>query len=146
MGDDECCLKLWNYESGKAEKVYRGHTNAKYCLLGSFFTHGDKGPLIVNGSEDGSILFWDVTSQRIVQRISGSASGAGEAADLGPAEDEPAQPAREDGDEAGNKAEPAVDAGHNNVVLTTACHPIKPWVASGELGDGATIKIWVRNL
>ena len=20
MGDDECCLKLWNYESGKAEK------------------------------------------------------------------------------------------------------------------------------
>ena len=156
MGDDECCLKLWNYESGKAEKVYRGHTNAKYCLLGSFFTHGGKGPLIVNGSEDGSILFWDVTSQRVVQRISGGANGAGGAgdpADQGPAEDEPPPAAPEDGDGgdkagpvAGDKAGPAEDAGHSNVVLTTACHPTKPWVASGELGDGATIKIWVRDL
>ena len=149
MGDDECCLKLWNYESGKAEKVYRGHTNAKYCLLGSFFTHGGKSPLIVNGSEDGSILFWDVTSQRVVQRISGGANGAGGAgdpADQGPAEDEPPPAAPEDGDGAGDKAGPAEDAGHSNVVLTTACHPTKPWVASGELGDGATIKIWVRDL
>ena len=147
MGDDECCLKLWNYETGKAEKVYRGHTNSKYCLFGSFFTHNAQKPLVVNGSEDGSILFWDVTTQNIVHRIPGNTRlrAEGGALDVSGAETAAAK-ADEAGaaEESDVKAEPEEAVGHCNVVLTTACHPTKPWVASGELGDGIC-KIWVLD-
>jgi COMPASS component SWD3 len=62
-------LRLWSYSSGKCLKVYTGHTNVKYCCLGTFSVTSNK--YIVNGSEDTNIYIWDVQSQEVVQTLTG---------------------------------------------------------------------------
>ena len=44
--------------------------NTKYSLGGAFGVGGTEG-FICSGSEDGDILFWDVRSKEVVQRVSG---------------------------------------------------------------------------
>lgn len=43
--------------------------NVKYSLGGAFGVGGTEG-FIVSGSEDGDIVFWDVPSKEVVQRVS----------------------------------------------------------------------------
>jgi COMPASS component SWD3 len=66
----DSCIRLWDYVSGTCKKTYQGHINTKYSLGGAFGVGGSEG-FIVSGSEDGEILFWDVRSKEVVQRVSG---------------------------------------------------------------------------
>ncbi|GFF38664.1 WD repeat-containing protein 5 [Aspergillus udagawae] len=69
------CVRLWNYVEGRCIKTYQGHVNRKYSLLGGFGLYGLPGAppeaFVVSGSEDGSILCWDVVSKKILQRLEG---------------------------------------------------------------------------
>ena len=69
------CVRLWDYVAGRCIKTYQGHTNRKYSLSGGFGVYGYPGippdAFAVSGSEDGSILCWDVVSKKILQRIKG---------------------------------------------------------------------------
>ncbi|GIC88272.1 WD40 repeat domain-containing protein [Aspergillus udagawae] len=69
------CVRLWNYVEGRCIKTYQGHVNRKYSLLGGFGSYGLPGAppeaFVVSGSEDGSILCWDVVSKKILQRLEG---------------------------------------------------------------------------
>lgn len=61
-------VRLWDYVSGLCKKTYQGHENKKYSLGGAFGVYG-KDAFVVSGSEDGSIIFWDVKSKKILQRL-----------------------------------------------------------------------------
>lgn len=69
------CVRLWNYVDGRCVKTYQGHTNRKYSLTGGFGVYGFPGippdAFAVSGSEDGSILCWDVVTKKTLQRIEG---------------------------------------------------------------------------
>lgn len=54
--------------SGLCKKTYQGHENKKYSLGGAFGVYGNEA-FVVSGSEDGSIIFWDVKSKNILQRL-----------------------------------------------------------------------------
>ncbi len=65
-------LRMWNYVDGKCVKTYEGHKNERYSLSGAFGTYGDaQSAFVVSGSEDGVILFWDVGSKNVLQRLEG---------------------------------------------------------------------------
>jgi COMPASS component SWD3 len=66
----DSCIRLWDYVSGSCKKTYQGHVNKKFSMGGAFGVRGKEG-FIVSGSEDGDIVFWDVTTKEIVQRASG---------------------------------------------------------------------------
>ncbi len=66
----DSCVRLWNYVEGRCVKTYQGHQNQKYSIGGAFGVHDDEA-FIVSGSEDGSIVFWDVTSKNVLQRLEG---------------------------------------------------------------------------
>lgn len=61
-------IRLWDYVSGLCKKTYQGHENKKYSLGGAFGVYGNDA-FVVSGSEDGSIIFWDVKSKNILQRL-----------------------------------------------------------------------------
>ncbi|PGH13004.1 hypothetical protein AJ80_06488 [Polytolypa hystricis UAMH7299] len=70
------CVRLWDYVEGKCIKTYQGHTNSKYSLCGGFGTYGGTGGLApiafaVSGSEDGSVVCWDVISKKVLQKLEG---------------------------------------------------------------------------
>lgn len=69
------CVRLWDYVEGRCIKTYQGHINRKYSLCGAFGTYSAPGgppeAFAVSGSEDGSILCWDVVSKKVLQRIQG---------------------------------------------------------------------------
>ena len=76
------CVRLWDYVEGRCVKTYQGHANEKYGLSGAFGIYGDVGTdrekpggnvkaYVVSGSEDGGILWWDVVSKEVLQRIDG---------------------------------------------------------------------------
>ena len=76
------CVRLWDYVEGRCVKTYQGHANEKYGLSGAFGIYGDVGrnhtrpgstvkAYVVSGSEDGGILWWDVVSKEVLQRIEG---------------------------------------------------------------------------
>lgn len=56
--------------SGTCKKTYQGHVNTKYSLGGTFGVSNGEA-FIVSGSEDGGILFWDVKTKDVVQRLEG---------------------------------------------------------------------------
>jgi COMPASS component SWD3 len=64
------CIRLWDYVEGLCKKTYQGHENKKYSIGGSFGVYG-KEAFVVSGSEDGSIVLWDVKSKNILQRLDG---------------------------------------------------------------------------
>lgn len=74
------CVRLWDYVEGRCVKTYQGHANSKYSLGGAFGVYGgnsqkrsweseSKKASVVSGSEDGGILWWDVVSKEVLQRI-----------------------------------------------------------------------------
>ena len=81
------CIRLWDYierNEGKGQclKTYQGHANAKFGISGAFGVYGDVGrdrarhgsvvkAFVVSGSEDGGILWWDVVSKEVLQRVDG---------------------------------------------------------------------------
>jgi COMPASS component SWD3 len=68
----DSCIRLWNYVDGKCLKTYQGHRNEKFSISGAFGVYGDGTQCFaVSGSEDGSIVLWDVTSKEILQRMEG---------------------------------------------------------------------------
>ncbi|PMD18079.1 prolyl oligopeptidase-like protein [Hyaloscypha hepaticicola] len=66
----DSCIRLWDYVSGTCKKTYQGHVNKKYSLGGAFGVGGTEG-FIVSGSEDGDMVFWDVKTKDMVQKVSG---------------------------------------------------------------------------
>ncbi|KAI9668371.1 MAG: WD domain protein [Alyxoria varia] len=63
-------IRMWNYVEGRCVKTYQGHTNTKFSLGGAFATYGDpEQAMIVSGSEDGNVFFWDVNLKNILQRL-----------------------------------------------------------------------------
>ncbi|KAF2084117.1 WD40 repeat-like protein [Saccharata proteae CBS 121410] len=69
-------IRLWDYINGKGKcvKTYQGHQNCKYSLSGAFGVFGTapyQYPFIASGSEDGSVILWDVSSKNIMQRLVG---------------------------------------------------------------------------
>ncbi|KAF3484380.1 uncharacterized protein GIQ15_03704 [Arthroderma uncinatum] len=87
------CVRLWNYVEGRCIKTYQGHTNEKYSITGAFGSYGhrrssgsfqDRPGLAgqhsnsakeyayaASGSEDGTILCWDVINKKILQTLEG---------------------------------------------------------------------------
>lgn len=70
------CVRMWNYVESRVLKTFQGHVNSKYSLSGSFGLYGPQTgkydvPLCfaVSGSEDGAIIFWDIVSKKILQRL-----------------------------------------------------------------------------
>jgi COMPASS component SWD3 len=66
----DSCIRLWDYVSGTCKKTYQGHVNNKYSLGGTFGVSNNEA-FIVSGSEDGDIIFWDVKTKDVVQRVTG---------------------------------------------------------------------------
>lgn len=61
-------------------KTYQGHINSKYSLVGAFGVYGDnkgsqewervaKKAFVVSGSKNGGMLWWDVVSKEVLQRV-----------------------------------------------------------------------------
>ncbi|KAJ5779149.1 hypothetical protein N7457_006869 [Penicillium paradoxum] len=70
------CIRMWSYVESRVLKTFQGHVNTKYSLSGCFGTYGSpdvnyQPPLCfaVSGSEDGAIIFWDIVSKQILQRL-----------------------------------------------------------------------------
>ncbi|KAG9413826.1 WD domain protein [Aphanomyces cochlioides] len=61
-------LRLWDYVRSRVLKTYSGHVNSSFCIFSAFSVVGDK-PQIVSGSEDGTVVLWDVQTQEQVQVI-----------------------------------------------------------------------------
>ncbi|KAB8346079.1 hypothetical protein FH972_023130 [Carpinus fangiana] len=87
-------IRLWDYVQGRCVKTYKGHKNIKYSLDGAFGTYGGDNTLesdegaedgsaelrvdperhhafIASGSEDGSLIIWDVVSKAVLQVMKG---------------------------------------------------------------------------
>lgn len=75
----DSCIRLWNYIEGKGKcvKTYQGHQNKKYSLQGAFGVYGAEaaGPhqhaFVASGSEEGSVVLWDVSSKNVLQKLDG---------------------------------------------------------------------------
>ncbi|OCK82990.1 WD40 repeat-like protein [Lepidopterella palustris CBS 459.81] len=72
----DSCIRLWNYVEGKGRcvKTYQGHVNKKYSIGGAFGEYGVpecRYAFVASGSEDNSIVLWDVSSKNVMQRLEG---------------------------------------------------------------------------
>lgn len=72
----DSCIRLWNYIEGKGRcvKTYQGHINKKYSIGGAFGVYGTRDypyAFVASGSEDGSVVLWDVSSKNVMQRLEG---------------------------------------------------------------------------
>ncbi|KAK5169031.1 WD domain protein [Saxophila tyrrhenica] len=93
-------VRLWNYVDGRVVKTYQGHKNVKYSINACFGTYSSMAAMLEEagspdgedegedgerdsrakkqwafaaiGSEDGSIVLWDVSSKEMLQRIPGN--------------------------------------------------------------------------
>ena len=72
MSHLDSALRLWDVAAGREVKKYVGHRNAKFSLTSDVWTHAGgaiTSPLVVSGSEDGSVYLWDVSDMRVVARM-----------------------------------------------------------------------------
>ncbi|KZM25403.1 hypothetical protein ST47_g3468 [Ascochyta rabiei] len=75
----DSCLRLWDYTNGKGRcvKTYQGHSNGRFSLAGAFGTYSSPADpaqrfaFVASGSEDGTLVLWDVSSKDILQRLRG---------------------------------------------------------------------------
>jgi COMPASS component SWD3 len=72
----DSCIRLWNYVEGKGRcvKTYQGHANNKFSIGGAFGVYGTREcpwAFVASGSEDGSVVLWDVGSKNVLQRLEG---------------------------------------------------------------------------
>lgn len=65
-------LRLWDYyytpKRASCVRTFEGHVNAKYCLDSVFLRSG----LLVSGSEDGSVVMWDLQNAQVVSTLRGA--------------------------------------------------------------------------
>ena len=86
----DSCVRLWEYfGEGRCVKTYMGHVNGKWGVGGGFGVYGWRDDeeeeneemvmspraFAVSGSEDGAMVFWDVISKEVLQRIEGAHEG-----------------------------------------------------------------------
>ncbi|XP_030558515.1 WD repeat-containing protein 5 [Drosophila novamexicana] len=64
-------IKLWNFQKPKCLRIYRGHTNFKYCIAVKFSVTA--GMWIVSGSEDSCLYIWSLQSKELVQKLNAHA-------------------------------------------------------------------------
>ncbi|KAJ6189172.1 hypothetical protein N7519_004080 [Penicillium mononematosum] len=76
------CIRMWNYVGSRVLKTFQGHVNNKYSLSGCFGTYGPRDAIYnpplcfaVSGSEDGSIIFWDIVTQTLSFVFTGTLNG-----------------------------------------------------------------------
>ena len=87
-------IRLWDFFAGKCVATYAGHANAKYHIPSLVYVSPERGtsakrehararqmreaqePLVIAGSEDGRIIFWDLQSRKIARQL-GAHSGEG---------------------------------------------------------------------
>lgn len=83
----DSCMRLWNYVEGRVAKTYSGHKNDSYSINTCFGTYSAGSPaseadaeeagesptwaFAACGSEDGSMVLWDVSSKDVMQVIKG---------------------------------------------------------------------------
>lgn len=75
----DSCVRLWNYVDGRVVKTYQGHKNDKFSINTAFGTYGveeddsDQPPtkwaFVACGSEDGTLVLWDVSSKDVLQTL-----------------------------------------------------------------------------
>lgn len=63
-------LRLWDVPSGKRVRRFTGHRNERYSCFAAFRVYG-KEHEVVSGSDDGTIVRWDLHSAGVVQRLEG---------------------------------------------------------------------------
>jgi WD40 repeat protein len=63
-GDDNCCIKIWDAETGKLLRTLNGHTN----IINSVALSTDNIK-IVSGSDDRSIKIWDIESGDLLSTL-----------------------------------------------------------------------------
>ena len=57
---------------GKCLKTYQGHKNEKFSIAGTFGVYGDGDQaFVVSGSEDNTLVIWDVSTKNILQKLEG---------------------------------------------------------------------------
>jgi COMPASS component SWD3 len=82
-------IRLWDYVNGRCLKTYQGHQNQKYSINATFGTYGvlpdssngtrkdqtdeqsRKWAFVICGSEDGTVVLWDVNSKEVLQTLQG---------------------------------------------------------------------------
>ncbi len=65
-GSDDNTIRLWDIESGKCKKVFKGHNREVRSIA---FNHN--GKYIVSGSWDTAIKLWDIESGKCVKTFKG---------------------------------------------------------------------------
>ncbi|KAJ9508585.1 hypothetical protein QJQ45_012119 [Haematococcus lacustris] len=127
-------LRLWDFEKGRAVKVYQGHANKHFCLFSTFctpsgkpsprFTKRSRGqgalprispgpaPWIVTGSDDGNVFVYGLNDQQVLQVVRGEGGADGPA--------------------------------HADAVLCVDAHPLRPLLATCGHAKDCCIKLWAH--
>ena len=64
-------LRLWDAVKGRVVRTYAGRRGSRYCAFAAF-ADAEGTSYAVCGSEDGSVMAWDLRTGEVAQRIPGS--------------------------------------------------------------------------
>ena len=65
-------LRLWDAVKGRVVRTYAGRRGSRYCAFAAFADDAEGTSYAVCGSEDGSVMAWDLRTGEVAQRIPGS--------------------------------------------------------------------------